>query len=558
MRIRPTGERPSTTTEPSIVAPGLALVLGLAVAVSGWRGTDWPAHLFRISLFEDVGLTLWNGQWYGGHYALGYSVLLPPLASWLGPLPVGIASGVAATACLAALLRPRYGTIGTIAASWFAVATAVNLVVGRLPFALGIAVGLGALVALDRGRLALAVVLALTTPLASPVAGLFLGLVAVGLASARWLDRPRRDGVGAPFLMAAASALPIVASALLFPDGGQFPFRGAAFVAMLATCLGLAASLPRGERIVRTTTIVVAIAALPLFVFANPMGGNVTRIVVFFAVPTLIVANWRHRPALVVAGAVPLTIWLLLPLASGTSETAVDSAATPAYHAPLVDLVTSARGLQGRVEIPFTAGHWEVAFVAPTVPIARGWERQVDMDRNAVLYSPDLTAAEYRDWIDANAVRWIAIPGVPLDEGGVAEAALVRRGLPWLSDGVRVGDWTVYEVDDPQPIVEPPARLVREGPDEIVIRVDEASTVSVRAWYMPYWTTSGAAACVSPSDDGHLDVTVSEPGEVVLQPSFSLDPLLTDEGVDDCASTGSVGERRFDVGEHVARRLEAH
>ena len=131
-------------------APLTALLLGSVVAVVGARGSDWPAHLFRIELFRDVGLTLWNGQWYGGHYTLGYSVVFPPLASWFGPLTVGIASSIVASGALAALLQRYFGTAGAVAACWFAVGTAVNLAVGRLPFALGLAFGLVALLAYER------------------------------------------------------------------------------------------------------------------------------------------------------------------------------------------------------------------------------------------------------------------------------------------------------------------------------------------------------------------------------------------------------------------------
>ena len=132
-------------------APLTALLLCMVVALSGARGSDWPAHLFRIELFRDVGLTLWNGQWYGGHYTLGYSVIYPPLASWFGPLVIGIASSVVASAAFAALLLRYFGTAGVAAACWFAVGTAVNLAVGRLPFALGLAFGLVALLAYERG-----------------------------------------------------------------------------------------------------------------------------------------------------------------------------------------------------------------------------------------------------------------------------------------------------------------------------------------------------------------------------------------------------------------------
>ena len=145
-------------------APALALLLALVVSIAGLRGSDWPAHLFRVELFRSVGMTLWNGQWYGGHYTLGYSVVFPPLAAWFGPMLVGIVSSVVATMCFMLLLRERYGAVSAFAASWFAVGTAVNLAVGRLPFALGLAFGLLALLAYQRGHGLLAVVGALLSP----------------------------------------------------------------------------------------------------------------------------------------------------------------------------------------------------------------------------------------------------------------------------------------------------------------------------------------------------------------------------------------------------------
>ena len=96
-------------------------------------------------------MTLWNGQWYGGHYTLGYSVVFPPLAAWFGPVLVGVVSCVAATTCLCCCFgsaTERRGAL--VAASWFAVGMAVNLAVGRLPFALGLAFGLLALLAYQR------------------------------------------------------------------------------------------------------------------------------------------------------------------------------------------------------------------------------------------------------------------------------------------------------------------------------------------------------------------------------------------------------------------------
>jgi hypothetical protein len=516
-------------------APALALLLALIVAIGGLRGSDWPAHLFRVELFRAVGMTLWNGQWYGGHYTLGYSVLFPPLAAWFGPVLVGIVSSVVATMCFMLLLRERYGAISAVAACWFAVGTAVNLAVGRLPFALGLAFGLLALLAYQRGHGLLAVVAALLAPLASPVAGVFLGVGVGGLVVDLWLRRRHGEDValGVAVAMGVASVAPVAITSILFPDPGVFPFRGGAFAGVLICCVGLAVVLPASERVLRLSAALAAAVSLPLFVMANPLGGNMTRLVVLFVAPVMICALWRRRPRLVLVAAIPLSFWLVLPGVASAGHIS-DPAGRPEYHQPLVDFVTSADGPIGRVEIPFTDGHWEVAYVAPYVPIARGWERQVDIDRNLILYDPSMTAEQYRQWLDDNAVRWVALPDVALDEGGKTEAALIERGVPGLELVHTDEDWRIWEVTDAQPIVEDPGVLVRESPDEIVIFVDRPGVVLVRAWYMPYWSANGADACVKASRDGLLEVVVSEPGLVHLEPQLSLEPALTSRSSDAC------------------------
>ena len=515
------------------------------VAVGGARGSDWPAHLFRIELFRDVGLTLWNGQWYGGHYTLGYSVVFPPLASWFGPLTVGIASSVVASAALAALLERYFGTAGAVAACWFAVGTAVNLAVGRLPFALGLAFGLVALLAYERRWWALGLVAAPLTSLASPVAGVFLAIALGGIAIDLWLRRRAGEVVSltVPVVMSVLAIGPIIVTSLLFPDPGVFPFRGAAFAGVMASCIGLVLVLPPSARVLRLSAAITAIASVPLFFVANPLGGNMTRMVVFFVLPVLVAALWKRRRRLVLVSGVPLALWLVLPGAASADRIG-DPAADESYYAPVVDLVNAAEGPVGRVEVPFTADHWEVAFVAGEIPIARGWERQVDIDRNEILYDDELTVDEYRAWVDANAVRWIALPDTELDEGGQAEAALLERGIDWLRLVRTTEHWRIWEVVDAAPIVEEPARLITETADEIVFTVDRPGPVLVRAWYMPYWSAEGDGACIEASDDGLLRVIVDDPGVVRLRPEFSLDPLLTDGASDECSPVWTSDGRR--------------
>ena len=75
---------------------------------------------------------------------------------------------------------------------------------------------LAAAAALFAGRSWWAVVLAMATPLASPVAGVFLALAGVSYACS---VRPfRRSGLA----VAAAAAVPIGVLSLTFPEGGRF------------------------------------------------------------------------------------------------------------------------------------------------------------------------------------------------------------------------------------------------------------------------------------------------------------------------------------------------
>jgi hypothetical protein len=520
-----------------VAAPLTALLLGIVVAVSGARGSDWPAHQFRIELFRDVGLTLWNGQWYSGHYTLGYSVVYPPLASWFGPLAVGIASGVVASAALADLLWRRFGVPGAIASCWFAVGTAVNLAVGRLPFALGLAFGLVALLAYQRRWVVIAVASAALTSLASPVAGAFLAIALGGALVDVWLQH-RSGGHPRPALPAAMLILtvtPIAVASALFPDPGVFPFRWAAFAGVMTAFVALVVVLPSTERVLRLSAGLGALVSVPLFVVANPLGGNMTRLVAFFVAPVLAASMWKQRRTLVIAAGVPLALWLLLPGVAAADHLS-DPAADAGYYDPVTDFITHVGGVPGRLEVPFTAGHWEVTYIAAEVPIARGWERQTDMDRNAVLYDDDLTSDAYRRWIDEHAVRWIALPDTELDRGGLAEAALLERDLPWLQPVRTTEHWQIWEVVDSAPIVEAPGRLVSESADEIVISVERAGSVLVRTWYMPYWSAQGTGACVVRTEDGLVEVVVTTPGIVHLRPEFSLDPLVSDRSVDDCNS----------------------
>ena len=112
---------------PWLVAP-LVCVLPLALHLTG---SDTPAEAYRVWLFHHFGFTIWNAQWYGGHTVLGYSVLFPPLAAFLGSGTVGLwrlhASPPAGPPCWSGARRAVQHTVALLA---FSGAVVENLVVG--------------------------------------------------------------------------------------------------------------------------------------------------------------------------------------------------------------------------------------------------------------------------------------------------------------------------------------------------------------------------------------------------------------------------------------------
>src|SRR3954451_12632193 len=201
--------------------PAVALSSLLALGMLLWSPPvgDLAAQVFRTELFQRAGLAIWNGSWYGGHYTLTYSVLFPPLAALLGPKVVGMGAVVSSSYLFDRLVRDRWGEEARWAPLWFAAGVVTLLADGQLTFALGVAFGLAALRCLQLDRTALTLLAAAACPLASPVAGAFLG----GVVLLGALDLGRRPQ---PLALAASglSLVLVLAPNLAFPESGHFPF----------------------------------------------------------------------------------------------------------------------------------------------------------------------------------------------------------------------------------------------------------------------------------------------------------------------------------------------
>lgn len=501
-----------------------AVAAALAAVYLVWQppSLDLAAAEYRAWLFGHAGFALWNAQWYGGHHVPGYSVIFPPLAFWLGPRLLGALAVVAAAVAFERLARARCGADAWLGATWFAAGAAATLFSGRITFALGLPLALGALLALQRDRRALAVALALLTPLASPVDALFLALAGAACA----LGERRPFGIA----IAAAAMAPVLALAVAFPEGGVEPFGFTSlWPVLLYAPLALMLVLPRAERTLRVGVALYALGCLAAFALDTPLGSNVMRLGALAAGPLAALALWPRRRTLLLALA-PFLLWWQWSAAVGDVRTASgDPSVHAAYYAPLLAelhrLAPGGPATEGRLEIPFTRLHWEARWVAPAVPLARGWERQLDERVNPLFYAAggrgrSLTPARYRAWLRRMAVRWVAVPDVRLDTSARAEAALIARGLPYLRLAWRDRHWRLYAVADPAPLADPPARVLEAGTDTLSLAVPRPATIRVRVRWTPYWAVTRGDACVAPDGDW-TRLRIRRAGTVALGIRFS-------------------------------------
>ena len=517
------------------VAPTLvAAAVSVAYLIAAPRTVDLAAAVFRTRLFDHAGFTIWNSQWYGGHYTLGYSVLLPPLAWLFGPLLLGAISSVAAAALFEPLARAHFGERARWGALWFGLAATTSLISGRIPFALGVAIGLGALLALQRGRSVAAAALALLCALASPVAGAFLALAALAYA----VTAPGRRRAG--LVLAAAALGPPLLLAVVFPTGGHEPFDFSSFLPVPIVALASIYLLPRAERVLRAGFALYAVAAVAALLVETPMGGNVVRLGTVAAGPllacTLVAGETRPRltltnrrrataALLVLVGA---AVWQWSPAVRDVRKAYEAPSTQASYYRPLLAFLSRADARLSRVEIPFTRSHWEAAEVAPRFPLARGWERQTDIARNGLFYGGVLNRFTYATWLTEHGVRFVALPDAKPDYSSYAERGLIESGLPYLRLVWRSRDWRVYEMTLPHPMVVPATgaaiSLTRLGPDRVTLAVKRPGSATVRVWWSPYWRAGGG--CVQ-QDGDWTRVDARRPGPLVLRMSFAPGRVLS-------------------------------
>ncbi|MGH2840002.1 MAG: hypothetical protein ACRDKY_04155, partial [Solirubrobacteraceae bacterium] len=202
--------------------------------------------------------------------------------------------------------------------------------------------------------------------------------------------------------------------------------------------------------------------------------------------------------------------------------------------APLLRFLDSRAEAAVRVEVPFTRLHWESVHVAKTTPLARGWVTQLDRKYNP-LFRPGksgmrLTPARYRSWLRREGVAYVALPDVPLDPSGRAEARLIRRGPPYLRLVHRDRHWRIYAVVGSPGLADGAGRLTKIGPQSFSLRSSRPGFTLVRVRFTPYWRVARGHACVTRARGGWTLVYSLRAGDVKIDVAFAARDVFERSG----------------------------
>jgi hypothetical protein len=506
----------------------------IAVAVVGaavyavWQppSNDFAVQHFRFELFRESPFAIWNNQWFAGHHTPAYSLLVPLLGSVLGAVWLGSICMVLG-AWLGSLLVHRLVELHPdlryprVASVLLVVGLLASLYGGRTTFLLGSVLGIGALHASLTAHWRTTALCALFTAFASPVAGLFIAVIGMAVVCARSLSVRHGLALVVPPLAA------IAAVAVMFPEGGDFPFPWGGVINVLIATAVLGA-LGWRYLFMRWMCLGYGVFVLLCAVLTTPVGGNSARLLAL-AAPVVLVMVARLAMPWVALMLVPL---LALGWAPVSAMVTLDSEQSDEeFYLPLIDVL---QGLPAplRVEVVPLATHGEADWVGLAVPIARGWNRQLDRKYNPLFYGRSLSADQYLDWLQSLGVRYVAIADATLDVAGEKEAELLADPPSYLKKIHDDGVWRVFEVvAHTELIASGHGELTELITDSFRLHLDGDGPVVVRVRFSPWFRVTEGDACVRPNPLGWTVVN-GPAGDVRVRASLSAFAILDHNG--DC------------------------
>lgn len=513
--VRAAGKSPKCFFDPAMVRrPVVAATLVAAVLHLLWAlflandAGDLAAQYAWTDFIRDHPDSAYNLSWYGGMHTASYSLLSPYIMGLLGVRTTAVLAGTLSVTVATHVLvrsgirRPMLPALWTALALWCDVAS------GRVTFAIGVLFALAAVglvypqkAGRPVSRVVQASALGMLATMCSPVAGLFVEVVAAALL----LNGRRRDA----YLLAAGFPLVVGGTSLLFPFYGVQPFAWYFAALPFATALLVAFLVPRDWSAVRYGSVVYAAGVALTWAVPTPIGSNVERLSLLFGGTVLLAAalgrrTGRRRMLTLFTAFGAVALWQIAKPVVDLINTAPVSA-TAQHAGPLLDELRRIGADRGRVEVVPLRSHWEASGIAPHVNLARGWNRQADVERNGLFYDGTLTPDSYWAWLRHWGVGYVVLPSAEADGAGVAEAEIVAAGQHWLLPVWQDTNWRVFRVVGAAPLADPPATVRQAGPAALTVEVPRAGSVLLRIPWSPWLGIEGSTddehGCLAPAGD---------------------------------------------------------
>ena len=535
-----------------LVTTAAVALVALLMEMGGVPGWDDAAHAYKVLLLRDGDSIFWDTYWYGGGYgAITYGFVFYWLAQYVSGALIVILVAGSIPVSFYLYVRDMWSIDDPWPAWGFALVMTLYLAHGQDPFVLALALTLGGLALLARGRPFWA---------ALPVAvGIFanpMGLVVV--VPFVLTDLIVRPAARRRYLLWAAALAPAVvarlAIGLAFSEPGSYLNETSQLMVFLGFALtglalaGVSAVHPHRPFIV--LFLVYAVLCVGSFVTpGSPLGNNIGRFFMVFGLPLLLLMRhtrlrrpFRHLDLAII----PILLFALLQFATVTSHFLNASErpqTTREYFAPALDAARDLYDPNYRFHVVALRRHWEALYFPEAgYPITRGWYRQADAIHNGFFYS-SYYAEEYVTWLRSMGVEYVFSPVEgPLDPWSRREARLLERSAAFAFVE-QTGVWRIYRLRDAEPILVPapekPASAVAAavdpgtpaagdisffGHERIIFSVTRPGTYWLKVTSSPYWVLQGPGVVV-PRADRFMDLRLRRPGTYTLR--FEVTPAKT-------------------------------
>ncbi len=500
--------------------------------------------------------------WYGGLHTANYSVISPYLMAAFGVRTVAAASGLAATFMGVSIImrssirKPLWPALVVGFSMW------CQVVCGRATFMLGVAFGVGAVLAAvggnSRRRIVAATLCAALATMGSPVAGLFLVVVGAAYLFLRQWGRALAL-ILPPFVVVGLTTW-------LFPFEGEQPMAFVRIFPPVLLCGVVMLAAPRSWKLLKFGAGVYAVGVVLTWLIPTPIGTNVERFAEIAAPPILLAAVMNRdftlpkslrplRPKRVLetlrrlgsprpvwSGVKRHHIWqravlvtaVVLSLTWVSIKTTADIVAytkVPTWAVETDGVVKELNRLgadRTRVEVVPARDHREAAVLSPYINMARGWNRQADVERGRLFYEGRpvseveegaFTSSSYRAWLNHWAVGFVVLykgDGKP-DGAAEREHDLVTSEPSYLDQVWHDDNWRIYRVKDAVPLVDRPGSVVTADGAHLTVRMSEPGSVIVRVAYSPWlWAEGG---CLYKEGD-FTRLTVKKAGDIRIASNY--------------------------------------